>query len=196
MALDTGVDIKLQVTGEKLLKQAFDGVNKEVSKLSGFIGELDTVLLAYEKSQKQVVSTSKQKRTEDEKTSSALKNLRSENTVLTKQQELLAKSYGLSRAESRLLAQAQTDLVSKAKELGYHGAASSSYIEGQNRKILEQIRLNKDLKKSLEDVESNRQKVSTSALKDGDQAVALFRANELKKQNINLQKSNLILFLI
>lgn len=143
MALETGVDIKIEVSGEKLLKQAFDSVRLAAKGLETQGLSLSQTLKKLEGTEKETINTFR-------KSSDTYKGLQKETVTLAKQYEFMAKFSGISAKEARFLAVAQDDLIKKSKELNIHGAARNSFIDSQNRKIVEQIRLNNQLKSSID----------------------------------------------
>jgi len=142
MALETGVQIKLEVTGEQLLKQAFESVKIAARGLETQGLSLGQTLKKLEGFEKETIKTFR-------KSSDTYKGLQKETVTLAKQYEFMAKFSGISAKEARFLAVAQDDLIKKSKELNIHGAARNSFIESQNKKIVEQIRLNNQLTSSI-----------------------------------------------
>ena len=153
MALETGVDIKLDVTGEKLMKQAFDSVRLAAKGLEAQGLSLDEMLSKLNSTEKETVNTFR-------KSSETLKSVQKETVLLARQKEFLAKYTGISRNEARMLALAQDELSKKAKELNANGAARITYMESQNKKIVDQIRLNNRLKASIDSLTSSSEKSS------------------------------------
>lgn len=143
MALETGVDIKIEVSGEKLLKQAFDSVRLAAKGLESQGVSLDRVLSKLTSSELKTAETYR-------KSSDTFRGLQKETVNLARQYEFLSKFSGITAKEARMLALAQDDLIKKSKELNIHGAARTTYIESQNKKIVEQIRLNNQLKNSID----------------------------------------------
>jgi tape measure domain-containing protein len=168
MSLDTGVNIRIDVTGEKLLKQAFDSVRLAAKGLEAQGLNLSQTLKKLEGEERETINTFR-------KSSETLKSVQKETVLLSRQQELLAKFTGLSKNEARMLAAAQDELSRKAKELNASGAARISFIDSQNKKIVEQIRLNNQLRASIDSLGPANQK-------------AALEINKVQKELSNLQR--------
>ena len=177
MALETGVKINLEVKGEQLLKQAFESVAIAAKGLESQGLNLSKTLKSLEGAEKEAINTYA-------KSSSSLKSLQKESTQLARQYEFMAKFTGVSAREAKFLASVQEDLINKAKELNYRGKVKTNFIDAENKKIVEQIRLNNQLANSIGEVSKKTAEASrkTKPQGQGDQMVALYRANEMQKQ--------------